>query len=750
MKIKKICKVKNYRIFRDFSWQASLPEFKDYNLVYGWNGSGKTVLSNIFRDLDRKCVSIAGSEFEIETEAGLIKSENLGTTTIPFSISVFNREFIADNVFKAAGDITPIFVLGEDSVEKQKEIGILKKQLLGKTNDAIEKQAELRSAEKDLDTFNIDKAKEIKQLLSSSGDNPYNNYDKAKLKDKCKKLKEQNWQAFILNDEVKNTLKKKKEASPEDKVPLVDFSFANIANIVSTVNAVLAKTIVSNVVERLKNDSEISNWVSAGLNIHREKSTDVCLFCEQPLPNGYLKKLEGHFNDEYNNFISTIEKLNNDLQDLINKPISLALPNKAQLYEHLRKEYEQKCRSFEKEKNVYIDILTNIKQKVSQKKTSPFMAIELITETNQLNRLVIDEINHIIEQHNSETDDFYRTIIEARNDLENSCVAEVLSNIIEKEKKIDSLKGEYGRLCENVNLLKRQIENLERGLVEHRRPAEELNKDLAAYLGRDELKFEIKENGYQILRNGELADALSEGEKTAIAFLYFLKSLKNKNFMLLEGIVVIDDPVSSLDANLLFHAFGFMKERTKNAGQLFIFTHNFCFFRQVKNWFTYINKHSKKFKKEASFYMLQCEGIGASRQGKITNLDRLLIDYESEYHYLFSLVYHGANLKSGEIKLFYHLPNISRRLLEAFLAFRRPSKEGLYEKLEHVDFDSAKKARILRFLQTHSHGGEVDDPEHDISILSETPEVLKDILDLFKSEDKRHFEEMEKTITTVS
>lgn len=147
--------------------------------------------------------------------------------------------------------------------------------------------------------------------------------------------------------------------------------------------------------------------------------------------------------------------------------------------------------------------------------------------------------------------------------------------------------------------------------------------------------------------------------------------------------------------------------------------------------------------------MLQCERNSKGRSAKITTLDRLLLDYESEYHYLFSLVYQGANLKDGELELFYHLPNISRRLLEAFLAFRKPHKAGLYEKLEHLEFDNAKKARILRFLQTHSHSGEVDDPEHDISILSETPEVLNDLLDLIKSEDKRHFAEMEKAITNT-
>ena len=77
MKIKKVRKIKDYRVFRDFSWPASLPEFKDFNLVYGWNGSGKTILSNIFRDIERNHVSVEGSDFHIETENGIIKSETL-------------------------------------------------------------------------------------------------------------------------------------------------------------------------------------------------------------------------------------------------------------------------------------------------------------------------------------------------------------------------------------------------------------------------------------------------------------------------------------------------------------------------------------------------------------------------------------------------------------------------------------------------------------------------------------------------
>ena len=87
--------------------------------------------------------------------------------------------------------------------------------------------------------------------------------------------------------------------------------------------------------------------------------------------------------------------------------------------------------------------------------------------------------------------------------------------------------------------------------------------------GHGDLKFEVQGNGYLITRQGIAANGLSEGEKTAIAFLYFLKSLNDKSLKIQDGIVVIDDTVSGLDANSLFCAFGFMQASFKDAGDRF-------------------------------------------------------------------------------------------------------------------------------------------------------------------------------------
>ena len=47
--IKSVVKIKKFPSFVDFKPTTDLPEFSKYNLIYGWNGSGKTTFSRILR-----------------------------------------------------------------------------------------------------------------------------------------------------------------------------------------------------------------------------------------------------------------------------------------------------------------------------------------------------------------------------------------------------------------------------------------------------------------------------------------------------------------------------------------------------------------------------------------------------------------------------------------------------------------------------------------------------------------------------
>ncbi len=54
MSIIRIERLRDYGIFRDFTWPDDLPAFGRYNLIYGWSWSGKTTLSRLFRALEAR------------------------------------------------------------------------------------------------------------------------------------------------------------------------------------------------------------------------------------------------------------------------------------------------------------------------------------------------------------------------------------------------------------------------------------------------------------------------------------------------------------------------------------------------------------------------------------------------------------------------------------------------------------------------------------------------------------------------
>ncbi len=325
---------------------------------------------------------------------------------------------------------------------------------------------------------------------------------------------------------------------------------------------------------------------------------------------------------------------------------------------------------------------------------------------------------------------------------------------------------EFGTLCASVEaheatiattaaqvtVLRAEISGMEVEITEHRRPAEELNDDFHKYVGHKELQLEVKDHGYTVTRNGVPASQLSEGENTAFALLYFLKSLRDHRFDFQNGVVVLDDPISSLDANSLFLAYGFIQERTRDAGQLFILTHNFTFFRQVRNWFHHLKDQGRKDinRRPAGFYMLNCLSDDKGRNSNIQDLDPLLERHESDYHYLFACVLSRASSPTAALETNYGLPNMARRLLEAFLAFRQPDVSGgLWQKMQNVNVEEAKKSQILRFVHTYSHNDAIVEPEHDPSLLGEAPAVLSDLLDLIKSQDLDHYERMVQLVTQV-
>lgn len=738
--IKRITQIKKFQIFADFTWPADLNEFKKFNLIYGWNGTGKTTLSNFFRQIERKKVFEDCDQFEILTENGIINQNNCSSSEL--NVRVFNQDYREDTIFPPSGSLNPIFIIGEE--EKAKIDTINEKKL---SIDRIEEESksiliELDSINKELEKLCRNTARNIKLLLRSGGSNKYNDYECPNLREKLSSFNKNSFQDSILSTETVKELLTAVKSTSKPQIEEMVINLPNLDEIQNQTEHILKINVVSKVITRLSEDGELNQWVRKGLELSWKNNLPLCPFCEQRLPNGYLDHLKRHFNDNYNSFINEIEKFIDNLKIYRNN-LDVRFVDEARFYDDLSAKFSSFKIQFKNDLNTYSEYFDSVIDTLEQKKLTPFKEIEVKTTkpTTDLS-LDISNINRIIVEHNIRTKNFLTENERIKSKLEDHFSAEIFLEYISLKERQYNLTQINLKNSKNVDELKERIAEIEQGFLSHSQAADNINRDISEFLDRSEIKLSVKEYGYEITRDGIITNRLSEGEKTAISFIYFLNSLEDRNFDLSNGIVIIDDPVSSFDSTSLFNAFAFMKTKTEKAHQLFVLTHNFSFFNEVKRWMN--NKQT------SSHYMLKNLVIKNKRIAYLADLDELLKKYHSEYHFLFSIVYKAASAESGSFVEYYPLPNISRRLLESFLAFKIPNKLNLYDKISSIsstDLENSKKLRIYRFIQEKSHADYISSDHHDnFSALGEAQSALKNILELIEKIDPDHFNAMKAII----
>lgn len=751
MKITKFNRIKA-RTYHDFSWPADLPEFSDYNLVYGWNGTGKTTLADILRMVEkRESVGQEGiSDFSISYGAHTITPANVATLAAPPSIRVFNRAFVEKNI--ESGKADAIFFIGEESIEKQKELEGKKSALATLRNDADKKGKEKSQKEKDFDTFCTSNATATRGWLGITNTQSYN---KSHFRADCDALiLSGNSAQQAKTAEELEALKKTIASTVQSETTPLSFSLPDLTVLAVEVKILLQKTVVSQTIAALTNDPATSTWVKEGLQLHKDHNSENCKFCDQVIPVARLSALEGHFNDEFKALDTSIASKIMVVSQAVSELNTLSFPAPEKFYDDLKTKYSVACQKLNEQKEACIEFLGQLKTALESKKDSPFAAVAFDAAPADHGTAQLDAVNAVIAAHNDKTKNFNKEIETAKKAIKSALAAAAITEYQTLKAALNMAETEHKTLMDQIGVDVAAVNALEQEIINHKKPAEDINKDLEDYLGHREIQFATKdgETGYTIMRGDKPAQALSEGEKTAIALLHFLKTLEDQNFKLSEGIVVIDDPVCSMDDTAMFRAFSYIKERTKSAKQLFILTHNFTFFSQVRNWFHYVSSDrlKKELRKGVHFYQTVSSLKKEGRTSRIQKLDRLLREYNSEYQYLFDVTYRtseAVNL-SGDIETHYHMPNVARRLLESFLAFRMPNVKGdLQKKVEESTLDATKRTSILRFLHAHSHEDHIGTAEHDPSILAETPQVMKLVLELIAHEDKAHYDRMLSLVT---
>ncbi|GJL66400.1 MAG: hypothetical protein NPIRA05_13710 [Nitrospirales bacterium] len=187
MSISRLSKIRNHRVFQNFVWPIELPAFAQFNVIYGWNGTGKTTLSSLFAHLqDGRAITQGEVDFELDS-GGKISGADIPNTTLP-TVRVFNRDFVAKTIDSISqSNVAPIYFLGTESFDQQKQVEGLKAELKTAHEAVTKAESAKRSADKALDDFCIEKGKLIREALLGSAQHA--NYDKRRFRETITKLK---------------------------------------------------------------------------------------------------------------------------------------------------------------------------------------------------------------------------------------------------------------------------------------------------------------------------------------------------------------------------------------------------------------------------------------------------------------------------------------------------------------------------------------------------------------------------------
>ncbi len=521
--------------------------------------------------------------------------------------------------------------------------------------------------------------------------------------------------------------------------------------IIPDTRAFLEKTVSpSKTIERLKQDISIETWVREGLSLHVGKRK--CEFCQNNLPMGFLEELHAHFSKEYESFRSEVNKY---LEKLETQKLSPEFGTRNDLYPEFQEEYLAKVASLEKIISKYNTTINHLVEFAIEKTTklseNVVLPSSIVLHDSEIERLV-REINYVIQQHNRKTSNFEKFQEEAIERLKKYYAFQFYKNrdYADIKKKIETTDKRIQDLTSDIEVKDKDIREIELRISESVKGSELMNNVVKRYFGQNTpIEIRVIDDRFHVFRGDLEAKNLSEGEKTAISFSYFLTRLNDKDTkdVLADTIVYIDDPVSSLDSNHLYNTYALIATCLRDkCGQLFISTHNFEFFNLLKDEFKKQRPKDCNYRKKSNhechtnLYQIERNADNAW----LDALDCILCNFKSEYHYLFYKLYQFAQESDtvDDYRL-YTMPNLLRRFLETYLGFAFPScKSRLRDGLNKLIVDDKKRKFVHKIADEFSHSENI---ERALKLYT-TGEIKDAIQITFDAFDQDYLEELRKSV----
>lgn len=727
-----------YKNYKQHSQSGIGNDFNDgrINIFYGRNYSGKSTYSKIFQSIELKQLPEKYENIDFEVKLAnhrIIKSNEIGSE-LPIDCKVFNQRFIDDNIYLHNDNKLNSFQIsiGSDTNETLKKIEDIRLNKLKPRNeklsqiksDITKKQQKTKISKDSLDSKLRTTASKIKNLKNPSvvvG----NKYDIRDIKEEFEKYSA-HFPILPLQDDEKAVAELEKNVeqakirilekniNKPQKIDLVSFDKNfNFTLFLENTKKLLSKVVsVSNILDEYKDSPDKINWIKHGVDIHGN-NPEKCVFCGNSIDSDLIKNLKLAFSDELRSLENQLVLQNNRIKSEIQKLDAIPNINKEDYFKDSVSDIQNINKEIENNTDNRKRVLEILESKISEKQRDIFSKIE-INDLNwidfseiqvEINSLYDDTIKQIeqFEDRKTKSLDFLRRyyIVKEFPVPEFTKLSQEVDQLQEDMEKINL---EQKILNEEKEKFEKDISELEGSLKSESEAVKRINMILQNSLAHSEmsLKSVDDEEGiyFEVSRNEERAYNLSEGEKSLIAFAYYitrLESLSTEEKS--KTILFIDDPVSSLDENNIFYIYNliFCLLKKKEFLQYFLSTHNLDFL-----------KYTNRFSNKKDYYLIEKikEAENIPSKSYIKNLPNYLSNKVTEFVFLFEQIYRVATEDEDEnnFSVFYNFPNNGRKFIETLLYFKYPDCHTNNDNKIINYFGDENAPFIQRINNEYSHG----------------------------------------------
>lgn len=696
--------------------------FQRINLIYGPNGSGKTSLANMFYGLSHDWPDAGRRTWDkvslkVRKKDGTTPDTDQRDDAIFSKVHVFTRDMVSRSHALTVDDasMSAILTLGEERIDREQKISELEERLGCVRDDLKEVGRREEEYESELDNL-ISKFQDsvFEALARYKNWTTKGSFKKPRAKEMLTQYIESRREdierllerggvsdidvAASLEDIREDELNAHRDTLATGELQhLSALAYINesVISCIPDINEAISRIPSVSDIDTLDVYPHASDWVQEGIALHRE--SDQCIFCGAPLSVERMNALREHFSQEVEELQSELQRHSSlfEAEERSIEQLTRSLEGIVEQFE-TRHDLRDLVAVYKCDLDAYQEWVRSSKSIVDSK-----LKNVMVASSQRLDVINLPDKSGLdgwIARYNAEVDDQdSRKKIASERICDYYCSRYACDyhqadcNLSAEEGKESSLRGEEQHILAELTSLK----NVSGNPVPS---AESLNRRVADLLGRHELRFEIEGDRYLVMRNGGPATRLSEGEQTAITFVHFIEMVEVDIANGGAPIVVIDDPVSSLDERIQYGVASVLKalmtswdaqgkKMTASAvAQLFILTHSFDFFR-------YLACSLPRDEKLGPMSVYEILSVSESGLRHPALVDWLVqgkdfkkrMEVFSSYHHAFGLL--GRCVVSparggvdGVVDLQLLYPNLARRLLEQFLAFKYPHNATVFSK----------------------------------------------------------------------